>query len=144
MIASSQIRRVAVCLALTAMLAPLAAQLQTPPPDGPPPNRSARLTLKQNRASATGLIGGESHDRYVIQLPAGARVTIRTRSVANRASAMISTSATFGAAEPAVFGANDRKTQTWTGVIPSTADYFIYVVAHPTAKYTLSVTVNGR
>jgi hypothetical protein len=29
----------------------------------------------------------------------------------------------------------------WTGKIPQTRDYFIYLVAHPTAPYVLRVTV---
>jgi hypothetical protein len=86
-------------------------------------------------AVVKSFIGGESHDSYVLHLRAGRKVSVRIRSTANRAQFTVSTSE-FG--EQVSFGkfTND----TWTGTIPETGVYFISVVAHPDARYTLRVT----
>jgi hypothetical protein len=88
-------------------------------------------------AVVRSVIGGESHDSYVFHVVAGRKVTIRITSPANRASFNVSTSE-FG--EPVPFGKETDQGRTWTGTIPTTGVYFISVVAHPTARYTLRVT----
>jgi len=80
-------------------------------------------------------IGGESHDSYVLHLRAGRKLSVRIRSTANRAQFTVSTSE-FG--EQVSFGKFNG--ETWTGTIPETGVYFISVVAHPDARYTLRVT----
>ena len=47
----------------------------------------------------------------------------------------------FDAKERATFGKASKNAQRWFGTIPKTADYHVYVNAHPTAEYTLRVTV---
>ena len=39
------------------------------------------------------------------------------------------------------FGAASKDGKRWSGKIPRTADYYIYVTAHPTARYRLKVSV---
>lgn len=43
--------------------------------------------------------------------------------------------------EPVTFGKRSEDNKRWTGKIPKTANYYIHVVAHPSARYTLKVTV---
>ena len=59
----------------------------------------------------------------------------------NRAEFSISDKSGFFEAEPVTFGVDSNKGKRWTGKIPKTGDYFIYVVAHPDARYTLRVRV---
>lgn len=92
-------------------------------------------------AVVRGFIGGESHDSYVFHVLADRRVTIRISSTANRASFTVSASE-FGEAVP--FGKESNRGRTWTGTIPKTGVYFISVVAHPTARYTLTVIKEGE
>jgi len=39
------------------------------------------------------------------------------------------------------FGRGSNGGKKWTGKAPSTGDYYIFVVAHPSAHYTLKVVV---
>jgi hypothetical protein len=84
-----------------------------------------------------GFIGGEAHDSYVLHLRAGRKLSVTITSRANRAQFTVSTSE-FG--EQVSFGKVTNGGRTWTGTIPETGLYFISVVAHPTARYTLRVT----
>jgi hypothetical protein len=59
----------------------------------------------------------------------------------NHASFTVSASPNFFAGEPLKFGKESDGGKRWTGKSPKTSDYFIYVVAHPTAEYTLRVKV---
>jgi len=81
-------------------------------------------------------IGGEAHDSYALHLRAGRKFRVTIKSKANRAGFTVSTSE-FG--EQVSFGKFNGK-NTWTGTIPETGVYFISVVAHPDAQYTLRVT----
>ena len=87
-------------------------------------------------AVVKSFIGGEAHDSYVLHLRAGRKLTVQIRSVANRAGFTVSTSE-FG--EQVSFGKSVGK-NAWAGTIPETGVYFISVVAHPDARYTLRVT----
>ena len=91
----------------------------------------------KNTAVVRGFIGGESHDSWVLHLKAGRKVTIRITSAGNRASFSVSASE-FG--EAVSFGQESDGGRTWTGTIPQTGVYFISVVAHPSARYSLRVT----
>jgi hypothetical protein len=46
-------------------------------------------------------------------------------------------------AEPVKFGSekSSQKQLRWTGKIPATGDYYFYLTAFPTTKYTLLVTL---
>lgn len=98
----------------------------------------------RSSASVRGLIGGESHDSYVIHARKGSLLTVRLswrREGENRASLTVSESPDFYAGEPAKFGTEDDSGQRWTGRVPKTGDYYLYVVAHPSAQYTLKANV---
>ena len=88
-------------------------------------------------AVARGFIGGEAHDSYEFHVKAGRKVTVTITSQGNRASFSVS-NAEFG--EPVGFGKGSNGGRTWTGTIPETGVYFISVIAHPQARYTLRVT----
>jgi hypothetical protein len=57
----------------------------------------------------------------------------------NRAEFTVSDTRGFFEAEPVAFGRKSDK--RWTGKIPRTGDYYVYVVAHPEARYTLKVSL---
>jgi len=93
-------------------------------------------------ATARGTIGGEAHDSYVIRARKGQRMTVRIswqRVDDNRAEFTVSESANFFNGPQVGFGKASNNSKRWSGKIPRTANYYIYVVAHPTAKYTLRV-----
>jgi hypothetical protein len=95
-------------------------------------------------AHVRGFIGGESHDGYVVRARKGSLLTVRLswrREGDNRASLNVSESPDFYSGEPAKFGAEYNDGRQWTGRIPRTGDYYVYVVAHPSANYTLKVNV---
>jgi hypothetical protein len=95
-------------------------------------------------AVARGTIGGESHDSYVIRARKGQTMTVKIswRSEGeNNASFTVSESADFFSAQQVGFGEESDGGKRWTGKIPQTRDYFIYVTAHPTADYVLRVNL---
>ena len=95
-------------------------------------------------AVASGVVGGESHDSYVIRADQGRIMTVQISWLSendNRAEFTVSESPNFFTAEQVGFGKEDDDGKRWIGKVPKTQDYFIYVVAHPTARYTLNVTV---
>lgn len=88
-----------------------------------------------------GLVGGESHDAYVVRVSKGRSLTIEIswRSEDNnKASFGVGKSADF---EPVTFGKESADGKKWTGKVPQTGDYFIEVVAHPSAHYVLKVRI---
>lgn len=98
-------------------------------------------------AVVTGFIGGESHDGYVIHVREGQVMTVRIswkREGGNRASFSVSESPDFFSGEPVKFGKESHGGKRWTGKCPKTGDYYIDVVAHPTARYTLRVDVSPK
>ncbi len=101
---------------------------------------------KQLRSPATakGFIGGESHDSYVIRARKGQTMTVQItwrRKDDNRAEFTVSESSNFFNGGQVTFGKASDNDRRWSGKVPKTGSYYIYVVAHPTARYTLSVTV---
>jgi hypothetical protein len=103
-------------------------------------------TPRRLRSPATvrGFIGGESHDGYVVRARKGQVLTVRLswRSEGyNRASLVVRESPDYYSGEPAKFGSESNDGQRWTGSVPRTGDYYVYVVAHPSAHYTLKVSV---
>ena len=110
----------------------------------PKPSRATRL---RSPATVRGFIGGESHDSYMIRARKGQTLTVRLswrREGDNRASITISESADYYTAEPVRFGMDFDNGKRWVGRIPRTANYYIDVVAHPTARYTLTVRIQER
>jgi hypothetical protein len=101
---------------------------------------------KRLRSPATveGFIGGESHDSYVIRVRKGQVMTVQISwkpEGDNHASFTVSESPNFFTGEPIKFGKESDGGKRWTGKSPKTSEYYIYVVAHPTAQYTLGVKV---
>ena len=97
---------------------------------------------KRLRSPSTvrGFIGGESHDSYVIRARKGQVLTVQIswrRENDNNAQFTISDSPDFGG--QVEFGKESNNGKRWSGRIPKTKDYYIYVIAHPTAHYTLRV-----
>ena len=109
------------------------AQVETSPP--------RRL---RSPASVRGFIGGESHDGYVVRARKGSVLTVRLswrREGDNRASFTVSESPDYYTGELAKFGFEYDDGQRWAGRVPRTGDYYVYVVAHPSAHYTLKVSI---
>lgn len=93
-------------------------------------------------ATATGFIGGEAHDSYVIRAKKGQTLNVQItwkREDNNRAEFTVSRSANFFNADSVKFGKESNKGKTWRGKVLTTGNYYIYVVAYPSAKYTLKV-----
>jgi hypothetical protein len=85
-----------------------------------------------------GNIGGESHDSYVLDLAEGEEIVVGIASRGNRASFVVS-SEDFG--EPVEFGTESEDGRRWVGRVPRTGSYYVAVVAHPQARYSLTVAV---
>ncbi|MEK6409982.1 MAG: hypothetical protein AABN34_23920 [Acidobacteriota bacterium] len=95
-------------------------------------------------ALVRGFVGGESHDSYVIRLRRGGVVSVQISwrpEADNSASFTVSESPNFFSGEQVDFGKEYDGGKRWVGKIPKTRDYYIYVVAHPSAHYTLKVRV---
>jgi len=102
-----------------------------------PPRRLRSL------APVHGFIGGESHDGYVIRARKGQILTARLswrREGDNWASLAVSESPDFSG-QAAKFGNDSNNGKRWVGRIPRTGDYYIYVVAHPSAHYKIKVSI---
>ncbi|MBL8188442.1 MAG: hypothetical protein JNK38_10570 [Acidobacteria bacterium] len=98
----------------------------------------------RNSATAKGEIGGESHDSYVIRVRKGQTLTVEfswQRKEDNRAEFTVSESSNFFNGTQVEFGTVSNDGKRWSGKIPKTTDYYIYVVGHPIARYTLKVSV---
>lgn len=101
---------------------------------------------KRLRSPATvrGFVGGESHDSYVIRVSKGKTMTVQIswrREGDNHAEFTISRSSSFFNGNPVKFGKETNNGKRWVGRIPKTGNYYLYVVANPTAHYKLKVTV---
>jgi hypothetical protein len=93
-------------------------------------------------ATVKGFIGGESHAGYVVRAQKGQRLTVQISWQSednNKAEFTIKRSADFFNGEPVKFGRETYDGKIWSGKIPTTGNYYIYVIAHPSAKYTLKV-----
>ena len=110
-----------------------AAQLKPAPPK--------RLRVP---AAVRGFIGGESHDSYAVRVRRGQTLTVYLswrREGDNQASFKVSESPDYYTGEPVKFGAESDGGRRWVGRVPRSGDYYIDVVAHPSARYTLRVSV---
>jgi hypothetical protein len=89
-----------------------------------------------------GFVGGESHDSYRIKARQGERLLVRLawrHEGDNRAEATISTGDAFETAEPLSTGEWSANGTEWRGTIATSGTVYIYVVAHPSAHYTLTL-----
>jgi hypothetical protein len=102
-----------------------------------------RATRLKSTVPVNGSIGGESHASYVIRARKGQTLTVSLswkREGDNRASFTVSESPNFSAA-PAKFGNGSHEDTKWAGKVPRTGNYYVYVVAHPSARYRLKATL---
>ena len=102
-----------------------------------------RATRLKSMVPVKGFIGGESHDSYVIRARQGQILTVRLswqREDDNRASFTVSESPDFSGA-PAKFGNGSHEDTRWAGTVPRNGNYYVYVVAHPSARYTLKASL---
>ena len=123
---------------LTAHVAP--AQQETKLQDTTPKKRL------RSQALVKGFIGGESHDSYVIRARKGQTMSVQIswRLVnKNHAEFSVSGSPDGFSGELVDFGRQSKKGVRWSGKIPRTGDYYVYVYAHPTAHYTLRIISNS-
>ena len=100
--------------------------------------------LLRSSAAVSGVIGGEAHDSYAVQARKGQKLTVQIvwqRKQNNRAEFTVSDSPNFFAAAQVRFGHATQKGTHWSGRVPKNGNYYIYVVAHPSAHYTISVNV---
>ena len=87
-----------------------------------------------------GLVGGEANDTYVVHVRKGQVLTVQIswkKEEDNTASFGMSASKNL---EPVSFGKESNGGRKWVGKAPKTGDYFIEVVAHPSAHYVLKIT----
>ena len=128
-----------ICLTFLAVtilfLATGAAQAQTD---------SVKKKRLQNRAAVKGFVGGEAHDSYVIRARKNQTIKVQiswTGGGDKKAQFVISKSDDFFAGDVLEGGSETYDGRTQTRKVPATGDYYIYVTAHPRAKYTLKVSV---
>ncbi|HKO97424.1 MAG TPA: hypothetical protein VJU86_10550 [Pyrinomonadaceae bacterium] len=105
-----------------------------------PPVVTERL---RSPASVRGFIGGESHDSYVVHASRGRILTVSLswRREGNNRAQFTVTESTNTDGESVKFGKWSHSDKRWSGKVPKSGDYLIRVFAHPTAHYTLKVTV---
>ena len=95
-------------------------------------------------AIVKNLTGGESHDEYVIRVRKNQSLTVQIswKENGDRAAAfVISRSADFFAGDVLEGGRETYDGKNRTVKIHKTGDYYIYVTAHPAARYTLKVSL---
>lgn len=129
-------RRSLFLIALTVLL--LSASVSRSQDDTTPKKRL------RSPATARGVIGGEAHDSYVIRARKGQTMTVRIswrREGDNSAGFSIAKGPNFFTDEQVDFGKESDGGKRWTGKIPTTGSYYIYVTGHPIAHYTLRVQV---
>src|SRR5215467_3082190 len=96
-----------------------------------------------------GFIGGESHDTYVIHAVAAQTMTVSISwkpehdpdTGDNHAEFWVEPLDDFNGDRAVKFGQESKDGKSWSAAIPKTGDYYIDVMAHPTAHYTLKVRV---
>ena len=125
-----------ILLAIAGLL--LTANVAEAQPKLSPPKRL------RNPATVRGFIGGESHDFYVVRASKGQTLIVRLswrREGDNQASFSLIDSPDYYTKEPVKFGREYDNGKRWVGRVPKSGDYYIDVVAHPSARYTLRITV---
>jgi hypothetical protein len=105
---------------------------------------SVKKKRLQSPATVKGFVGGESHDSYVIRARKNQTLKVQISWAGGgdkKAQFVISKSDDFFAGDLLGGGSETYDGKTQTRKVPATGDYYIYVTAYPTAKYTLKVTV---
>ena len=100
-------------------------------------------------ATVRGTVGGESHHSYAVRARQGQIMTVRIswrrerdpELSHNHAEFYVSDLPDFGGDGLVKFGKESERGRRWSGRVPRTGNYYIYVMAHPIARYTLRVTV---
>jgi len=109
--------------------------------------REKHARALQVPSSVRGFVGGESHDAYRFHGARGEHVGIRLASLrasAEGAEMIVSDSPTFGDAEPALGGTLSEDGAAWDGTLRRSGWLYIYVVAHPSAHYRLTIEHAAR
>lgn len=99
--------------------------------------RDIHFASDKKTVTVKGTVGGEYHDSHRVHFTEGTIAIINLTATGGRAEFIISEEE-FG--EPVSFGKETNNGRTWVGRVPRTGDYFISVVAHPIAKYKLTLT----
>jgi hypothetical protein len=89
-----------------------------------------------------GFVGGEAHDTYAIYAHEGDRVEVRLRwshSHGNTAEMTVSESDDLGSAAPISTATVTEGGRRWTGRVGAAGVLYVFVVAHPSAHYMLTV-----
>jgi hypothetical protein len=105
---------------------------------------SVKKKRLKSPAAVKGFVGGEAHDSLVIRVRQNQRlkVQISWQGGGDRnAQFVVSRSADFFPGDVLEGGTETYDGKNLVGKIPATGDYYIYVTGHPTAKYTLKVSV---
>lgn len=103
-----------------------------------------KKTRLKSPAAVKGFIGGEAHDSYVIRARKNQILKVQislTGRGDRRAHFVVSKSDDFYAGDLVEGGRETYDGKNWVGKVPATGDYYIYVTAHPDARYTLKVSV---
>ena len=119
------------------------ANSQSKPSPASPTGEVGPAKKLKSMVPVNGFVGGESHDKYVIRARKGQTLTLSLswkREDDNRASFTVSESPDFSGA-PAKFGHASHEDTKWAGKVPRTGNYYVYVVAHPSARYTLKASL---
>ncbi len=103
----------------------------------------------RNPSTVRGLIGGESHDSYVIRARKGQILTVQIswrrehhkELGDNHAEFFVGDLPDYDGGGLVKFGKESNDGRRWSGTIPKSGDYYIYVNAYPTAHYVLRVTL---
>lgn len=98
----------------------------------------------RNSATVKGLVGGESHDGYVIRVRKNQTLKIQISwqpADDNKSQFVVSRSADFFSGDILEGGTETYSGNQRTVKIPATGDCYIYVTAHPAANYTLKVSI---
>ncbi len=97
--------------------------------------QQTRATRLVSSVVIPGLVGGESHDAYVIRVEKGQTLKVQVTSKQNQAFLTVSQTPVFENAEPVQLGVSSS--QRFVGKILQSGDYYLYVVAYPSAEYKL-------
>jgi hypothetical protein len=139
------LQRASLLVTLAALL--FAADKARAQEDPPPHEYWQRL---RSPARVRGLIGGESHDSYVIHARKGqimnVRISWRLEPFDDQ---KYDTNAQFSVSGWPIFsgdhqikGAKESNNGTrWTAKIPKTGNYYIFVTGYPAVRYIVRVTV---
>lgn len=128
-------------LRVAALIITVALPLCAPHGDTPASGELLRVPCR-----VTGYVGGESHDTYRIAVTKGERLEVRLdwrQSGRNRAEGALSADPDFGGGSPLSNGQWSRDGKRWTGTIDESGVLYLFVVAHPSAHYTVTIRRAG-